>query len=143
MSDAEDQNTPNEDFSQSNNVDSEGLQAEAEQRGQSPEINDEIEQGEPANAPPATKKSSERGDSKPAVTYDLDTLVGRLEKKLGEVNEVLWEKEGMQMQFVFQSGAIREEYYRRWKAEANFFVGLAARLQKRIDRERKRLSQAG
>lgn len=145
MSDANDQNTPNDDFSQSIDEESADATLDAAADAQSPEINEEIKaDAEPQPAKPKTKAAvAATHNSKPKVnTYDLGTLVGRLEKKLAEINEVLWEKEGMQMQFVFRSG-IREEYYRRWKAEANFFVGLAARIQKRIDREKKRLSQAG
>jgi len=145
MSDANDQNTPNDDFSQSIDEESSDPTLEAATAGQSPEINEEIKaQAAPMPPKPKTKSSAPAARNKPAPgkTYDLDTLVGRLEKKLAEINEVLWEKEGMQMQFVFRTG-IREEYYKRWKAESNFFVGLAARLQKRIDRERKRLSQVG
>jgi hypothetical protein len=145
MSDANDQNTPNDDFSQSIDEESSDPTLDAASLGQSPEINEEIKvKVAPKPAKPMAKASAAAARSKPAPsnTYDLNTLVGRLEKKLAEINEVLWEKEGMQMQFVFRTG-IREEYYRRWKAESNFFVGLAARLQKRIDRERKRLSQAG
>ncbi len=145
MSDVNDQNTPNEDFSQSNDEESAAGPLDAADEGQSPEINEEI----PAEAAPQSQKPKTKAKvaavcPAPAASpkYDLSTLVGRLEKKLSEINEVLWEKEGMQMQFVFRTG-IREEYYRRWKAEANFFVGLAARIQKRIDREKKRLSEAG
>jgi hypothetical protein len=144
MSDANDQNTPNDDFSQSIDEESADATLDGAADVQSPEINEEIT---PQAAPLATKPKSTAaaavatGASLPKKTHDLNTLLGRLEKKLSEINEVLWEKEGMQMQFVFRTG-IRGEYYRRWKAEANFFVGLAARLQKRIDRERKRLNQA-
>ena len=144
MSDANDQNTPNDDFSQSIDEESADATLDAAAEGQSPEINEEIK-GE-ATAQPAKPKAKATSPAAPAAvaarkTHDLNTLLGRLEKKLSEINEVLWEKEGMQMQFVFRTG-IRDEYYRRWKAESNFFVGLAARLQKRIDRERKRLNQA-
>jgi len=145
MSDASDQNTPNDDFSQSNDEESATSPLGAAADGQSPEINEEIQDKT------ATESQKPKANAKVAAAptvpaespqYDLNTLVGCLEKKLSEINDVLWEKEGMQMQFVFRTG-IREEYYRRWKAEANFFVGLAARIQKRIDREKKRLRDAG
>ena len=144
MSDANDQNTPNDDFSQSIDEDSAGSVVDAADEGQSAEIKDEIMGGVSSQATQTKTKTTSaavRPSSETQSQYDLDTLVGRLEKKLAEINDVLWEKEGMQMQFVFRTG-IREEYYRRWKAESNFFVGLAARLQKRIDREKKRLGQA-
>ncbi len=145
MSDANDQNTPNEDFSQSNDEESAASPLDAAGEGQSPEINEEInvKAEEQSQKPkPKAKVAAARPTPASSPKYDLSTLVGRLEKKLSEINDVLWEKEGMQMQFVFRTG-IRDEYYRRWKAEANFFVGLAARIQKRIDREKKRLREAG
>ncbi len=145
MSDANDQNTPNDDFSQSIDEDSAGSAMDAASDGQSAEMKDKIED-DGSTQPTQTKSKPKSAAARPSSTsqshYDLDTLVGRLEKKLSEINDVLLEKEGMQMQYVFRTG-IREEYYRRWKAESNFFVGLAARLQKRIDREKKRLGQTG
>lgn len=151
MSDTDDQNTPKDDFAQSIDDISEDVSAIDDSAEQSPDINgendassdaDEAMAGSadaPGSENPGASGHSDHGDT--GVTHDLSTLSGRLEKKIAEVKSVLWEKEAMQLQYVFQGGRIREEYYKRWKVESNIFAVMASRLQKRLDKERERIGK--
>lgn len=147
MADIDEQNTPKDDFSQSIDGDSGELSPDTDLLGQQSEMNDENIGEDPmaaaggdhapeenaaagtGSAPKIAKKTA------PEPAWDESTLIGRLEKKLSSVTDVLWEKEGLQMQFTVGK-QIREEYYRRWKGEGNAFLILAARINRRLERER-------
>lgn len=153
MADIDDQNTPNDDFSQSIDGESAEVGSAADDLKQQPDINGDSSESDPLSALGSdgadkeihAQDSAELGEnaSHGPVEHEWDdsTLTGRLERKLSEANEVLWEKEGLQMQFTF-GDHIREEYYKRWKGEGNAFLILAARLRRRLEKERAKVAKS-
>lgn len=151
MSDTDDQITPKDDFSQSIDDISEQGSSGLDTAAQSPDMNEENVAADLAGGASAdilkanpTVIAGESGRSRVkngGNKYDLNTLSGRLEKKIAEIKSILWEKEAMQLQFVFQGQPIREEYYKRWKGESNIFLMMASRLQRRLDKERLRMDK--
>jgi hypothetical protein len=154
MADIDDQNTPKDDFAQSIDGDSDESSPDTDLLSQASEINDESQDADPTFAGSeehAAKEKAAAGKPEgpktakkqaPEPEWDESTLVGRLEKKLSSVTDVLWEKEGLQMQFTIGKN-IREEYYRRWKGEGNTFLILAARIHRRLEKERAKARSAG
>lgn len=130
MANIEDQNTPNADFSQSIDGAGDGDDGAPAGGAQDAEMSSKINDAQRL-AGDASKVTTIQNVQMP----DESTLVGRLERKLAAISEVLWEKEGMQMRYTLGDD-ICEEYYRRWKTEGNSFLILAARLKRRLERER-------